>query len=185
MNAAGRGRPLKSKSKLYKGQIVEKAIELAKSEGLAACTFRRLAAELGVTAMAVSYHVSTRKDLMLAMIDHAFADLNRPSAAQTSKARLSELLLRYVRIGQEHAHLVPACLQDPSLIQATLEQFTEQVRAETRVLNAGDADDTLLNLLVDYAHGHIFAVAAAPDKQGPDLATFQRSLDWVLDGLEG
>lgn len=181
MSNSNRGRPRRSQSKLSKLQIVKKANEVAKSEGLAACTFRRLAGELGVTAMAVSYHVSTRRDLLLSMIDDAFAPLNAPPETQMPKWRLKELLLRYVEISQDHGHLVQATLQDPSLMQRHLEQFTNQLRANTQLLNAGDANDVLLNLLVDYSHGHIFAVAAAADGQGPSSEDFQRSLDWVLE----
>lgn len=185
MTATSRGRPRRSQSKLSKTQIVETATCIGRSEGLAACSFRRLAAELGVTAMAVSYHVSTRRELLLSMIDFAFADLNKPLEAPSPKARLRELVLRYLKTGTQQAHLVQAALQDPTLMTSQLEPFTEQLRKETRALNAGDPHDVLLNLLVDYAHGHIFAVAAATDGDGPDLEVFQRGLDWVLSNLDG
>jgi AcrR family transcriptional regulator len=184
MSNSNRGRPRRSQSNLSKLQIVKKANEVAKSEGLSACTFRRLAGELGVTAMAVSYHVSTRRNLLLSMIDDVFAPLNAPLETHSPKSRLKELLFRYVEIGQAYGHLVHATLQDPSLMQRRLKQFTNQLRAETQLLNAGDANDVLLNLLVDYTHGHMFAVAAATDGQGPKLEVFQRSLDWILEDTE-
>jgi AcrR family transcriptional regulator len=159
-------------------------MEVAAADGLDACSFRRLAAELDVTAMAVSYHVSTRRDLLLAMINLAFAELNSPLESDTSKERLRELLIRYVQFGEEYTYLVRAALQDPYLMQAQLLEFTNALRMETQAVNSGDNADELLNLLVDYAHGHIFAVAAAPKGEGPDLATFLRSLDWVLDRLD-
>ncbi|WP_277949954.1 TetR family transcriptional regulator [Bailinhaonella thermotolerans] len=57
--------------KLTRETVVERALDLADREGLDAVTIRRLAGELGVTPMALYWHVKNKDELLLAMADHA------------------------------------------------------------------------------------------------------------------
>lgn len=54
-------------------------MRLVDEQGLEALTFSRLAAQLGVTAPALYWHVKSRDELLAAMVDHAFADLHPPA----------------------------------------------------------------------------------------------------------
>lgn len=55
--------------------IVDRALALADAEGLPAVTVRRLAQLLGVTPMALYWHVANKDELLDAMGDRIFADI--------------------------------------------------------------------------------------------------------------
>ncbi|RZI93354.1 MAG: TetR family transcriptional regulator [Microbacterium sp.] len=55
-------------------RVVEAAIALADERGLEAVSMRRLADDLGVTAMALYKHVAHRDELLDRMVDHLIAD---------------------------------------------------------------------------------------------------------------
>src|SRR5258708_16290466 len=56
-------------------QIVAKAIELADRDGLGGLSMRRLADELGVTAMSLYGYVPSKAELLDVMADRAYAEI--------------------------------------------------------------------------------------------------------------
>ena len=66
---------------LQRDRIVQHALELADPEGLDAVSFRRLAADFGVTPMALYRHVADRDDLFAAMSDLVLAEIEVPVQA--------------------------------------------------------------------------------------------------------
>lgn len=64
-----------SRAGLQRDRIVHRALEIADSEGLEAASFRRLAAEFGVTPMALYRHVADRGDLLGAMSDLVLTEI--------------------------------------------------------------------------------------------------------------
>jgi len=66
----------KQRRGLTRGQIVERALEIGDREGLDAVSVRRVAAELGVTSMALYRHVKDKNDLFSAMLDAVMADVD-------------------------------------------------------------------------------------------------------------
>jgi TetR/AcrR family tetracycline transcriptional repressor len=67
-----------SRAGLTRERIVRRALELADAEGLDAASFRRLAADLGVTPMALYRHVEDRDDLLAAMTDLVIDEIEVP-----------------------------------------------------------------------------------------------------------
>ena len=61
---------------LTRQQIVEVALEIGDREGLDAVSVRRIAAELGVTSMALYRHVHDKNDLISAMLEAVMADVD-------------------------------------------------------------------------------------------------------------
>src|SRR2546423_8871268 len=61
--------------KLTRTAVVERAMRLADVEGVEAVTIRRLAQELGVTAMALYWHFKNKDELLLGMADHGLLDV--------------------------------------------------------------------------------------------------------------
>lgn len=57
---------------------MRRGLEIADAEGLDAVSFRRLAAEFGVTPMALYRHVADREDLLAAMTDLVLAQIPVP-----------------------------------------------------------------------------------------------------------
>jgi TetR/AcrR family tetracycline transcriptional repressor len=64
-----------SKSDLSRTAIVERALEIADTEGIDAITIRRISKEFGVTPMALYWHMQNKDELLEAMGDALFADL--------------------------------------------------------------------------------------------------------------
>ncbi|OQO92628.1 TetR family transcriptional regulator [Saccharomonospora piscinae] len=62
--------------------VVEEALSLAESAGLGGVTIRRLAADLGVTPMALYWHFRNKDELLDGMVDGLYARVN--SAVDTS-----------------------------------------------------------------------------------------------------
>jgi len=74
-----------SRAGLTRERIVRRALELADAEGLQAASFRRLAADLGVTPMALYRHVDDRDDLLAAMTDLVMDEIEVPDAGPDAR----------------------------------------------------------------------------------------------------
>jgi AcrR family transcriptional regulator len=72
---------------LQRERIVQRALELADQEGLDAVSFRRLAADFGVTPMALYRHVADRDDLLAAMHDRVLAEIKVPEQSDDDWVR--------------------------------------------------------------------------------------------------
>lgn len=62
--------------RLSREKVLETAIDLADRKGLDAVTMRNLAAELGVEAMSLYYHVANKDELLDAMIETVMEEIN-------------------------------------------------------------------------------------------------------------
>jgi TetR/AcrR family tetracycline transcriptional repressor len=62
------------RSRLDRDTVLAAALDLADAEGLGGVTIRRLAKELGVTAMALYWHVADKQALLDAMADRLWVD---------------------------------------------------------------------------------------------------------------
>jgi AcrR family transcriptional regulator len=70
---------LEQRARLTRERVLETAVALADADGLDALTMRRLGEELGVEAMSLYRHVANKGDLLNAMIDAVFAEVELPS----------------------------------------------------------------------------------------------------------
>lgn len=89
------------RSRLTKQAVVERALALADGEGLDALTIRRLASELGVTAMALYWHFRNKEELLAGLADQIWSELDTDidvTAPWHQQVRgLLESLLRVLR----------------------------------------------------------------------------------------
>ncbi|SEC54092.1 transcriptional regulator, TetR family [Streptomyces sp. 2224.1] len=74
-------RPRETDSGLSRESIVRAGIKVADAEGLRALSMRRVAAEFGVSSMALYRHVAGKDELVLLMADAAFLDVELPEPA--------------------------------------------------------------------------------------------------------
>jgi hypothetical protein len=131
--------------------------------------------------MAIKYHVGGQQDLLAALVELAFRGALCVDEDRESTRRLKHILSRYCARALDNANLVRCILRDTSLMSDEIVAITEEVRKNTRLLNDGDPNDVMLNLLVDYTHGFVFAAAAAEKKgEGPTMEDFLRSIEWIL-----
>ncbi|HEY3976621.1 MAG TPA: TetR family transcriptional regulator [Streptosporangiaceae bacterium] len=68
--------PPQAAAKLSKAAVVDRALALADELGLEALTIRRLAQELGVTPMALYWHFRSKEELLAALGDRVWAQID-------------------------------------------------------------------------------------------------------------
>ncbi|HKD89398.1 MAG TPA: TetR family transcriptional regulator [Streptosporangiaceae bacterium] len=87
--------------RLSKAAVVESGLALADAEGLEAVTIRRLAADLGVTPMALYWHFRSKDELLDGLAERVWAEIDvdvDPDADWTAQLRfLLESLIRVLR----------------------------------------------------------------------------------------
>jgi AcrR family transcriptional regulator len=89
--------------KLTAQAIVERALEIGDTEGLDAVTIRRLAADLGVTPMALYWHFKNKERLLVGMADHLILGFaTKPAGDRPWQQQLRELVVGL--IGQLRSH---------------------------------------------------------------------------------
>ncbi|QKE83300.1 DUF429 domain-containing protein [Arthrobacter sp. NEB 688] len=71
-------RPRSPRPSLSRTRIVEEAVALADTDGLAALSMRALAGRLGVEAMSLYHHVPNKDALLDAMVDAVFDEMHSP-----------------------------------------------------------------------------------------------------------
>jgi AcrR family transcriptional regulator len=117
------------RARLSKHAVVSRALVLADSEGLNALTIRRLAAELGVTPMALYWHFRSKEELLKGLSDQVWSEIDvnvDASASWSQQLRgLLESLVSMLRAHPSAPHLVlehdkssPAAIK---VIEITLE----------------------------------------------------------------
>ena len=72
-------RPAEARVPLSREHIVETAIALADAGGFDSLTMRKLGEQLGTSAMSLYYYVPNKEDLVDAMIDVVFAEIDVPT----------------------------------------------------------------------------------------------------------
>lgn len=76
---------------LSQDKIVRAGVAIADREGLAAVTIRRVASELGVSAMSLYRYFPSKDELVLLLVDAVFADESVPSTARERSSMRQQL----------------------------------------------------------------------------------------------
>jgi AcrR family transcriptional regulator len=79
MTQVGQTEPSTNRAPLSRERVLETAIALADQHGLEALSMRKLADELRVAAMSLYHHVPNKDQLLDAMIDVVFSEIELPS----------------------------------------------------------------------------------------------------------
>ena len=120
--------------RLSRLSLVEKAVELADAESLESVTVRRLAQELGVTPMALYWHVKNKDQLLVCVADHLLTEVTAEfDAAAPWNARLRVMVEALVGVMRRHRYM-------PGLFTMVEKQELPSFRRAT---------DTALNLLCE------------------------------------
>lgn len=175
------GRPRGSDHGLSKQAILSTSLKLVQRHGVEAISFRKLAIALDVSPMGVKHHVGAQHDLLADLVEIAFKGTLDGIECDEPEGRLKHILEAYCTRAITNSNLISLVLADTSLIGNEIRAITRQIRENTQLLHAGDPDDVLLGLLVDYTHGFVFSYVAAGPEHGPTMDDFRRSVDWVLN----
>jgi AcrR family transcriptional regulator len=87
--AARRGR----RTTLNRERILDAAMTLADAEGVEGLTMRRLAAELGVEAMTIYYHVPNKDGILDALVERVIAEIQLPEPGTDWRTGLRQIAL--------------------------------------------------------------------------------------------
>ena len=91
------------RTRLSKTAVVDRALALSDAEGLDALTIRRLATELGVTPMALYWHFRSKEELLTALADRVWSEIDTDvDEAADWPQQLRGLLESLVRVLREH-----------------------------------------------------------------------------------
>jgi AcrR family transcriptional regulator len=145
-----------AESALSRERIVAAAIKVSDREGLGQLSMRRLSAELDVATMSLYRHVRDKDDLLIQMMEAAFAEW-RPSPSRRGDT-WAEILAQAARglwqIFRRHIWLAPAySLTRPLIVRSGL-AYTEHVLAT--LLDRGLQPATALSMhliLFNYVRG--------------------------------
>ncbi|MGY3337539.1 AcrR family transcriptional regulator [Streptomyces filamentosus] len=98
---------------LDRDRIVAASVRMLDRDGLAKLSMRRLAAELGVTAMSLYWYVDTKDDIIEYAIDTAYReiDLDAVAAGADWRERIRTLALDYRRMLVRHPWMSPCAGQ--------------------------------------------------------------------------
>jgi AcrR family transcriptional regulator len=147
-------------------QIVAKAIELADREGLGGLSMRRLADELGITAMSLYGYVPGKAELLDVMADRAYGEItSRGDPAAPWQARLAALAEQHWALLLSHPWLLHIAASRP-LLGPNVTGLYDAELAAVDGLGLSDIDmDLIVSLLDDYVRGAARTAAEAADAQ--------------------
>lgn len=173
---APRGGTRGPQARVSTSQVVATAAALADAEGLPAVTVRRLAADLGVSAMAVYTHVNSRDDLLVLLADAAHAAMPRvPYADNGWRPRVRAVAEANLALLTDHAWLLDVADQRTALGPGTIAKYDHELHA-LDPLDLPDVDrDAALTFVLDFVRGA--ARARRPDPHGAAMAD-----DWPTWG---
>lgn len=157
-SALRRGR----KPRVTSAEIIAAGIVMADREGLDAVSMRKVAEEVGVTAMAIYSHVPSKAVLVDAMLDHVLADVTREEPPAGSwREQLAWTAHRTWTVYRDHPWLLTVTMMrrpfGPNLL-AALEANLRSVSG----LGLGPGEMfRIVNTVEDYVYGALAAHLAA------------------------
>jgi TetR/AcrR family tetracycline transcriptional repressor len=125
--------------RLSQAAVVERGLALADAEGLDAVTIRRLAADLGVTPMALYWHFRNKDELLAGLADSVWAEIDvnvDPAAPWQDQLRM--LLTSLVRVLRAHPSAAGLLMEGEKRTSAAAQVAIETALA---VLHRGGFDD--------------------------------------------
>ena len=142
--------------------IVAVAVALADAEGLAAVSMRRVAEQLGVTAMSLYTYVPSKAELLDVMVDAVCAEAVRESYAGSGwRERLSEVAKSNWELYRRHPWLLQVATNRPVLGPNVIAKYDFELRAFEGT-GVSDLDtDLLLGLVLNYVVGAVRAAVQA------------------------
>ncbi|MFB9310566.1 TetR/AcrR family transcriptional regulator [Agromyces hippuratus] len=163
-------RQVASDAGLSKQRVVAEAVRLADREGVDGLSMRRLAGELGAGAMSLYYYVASKDELLDAMIDIVFEEIELPpedtdwqSAMRQEAVSTRQVLARHpwaISLMESRTTPGPANLRHREAVTACLR------KAGFSVLTATHANWTLNS----YVYGYALQASSLPFETADELA---------------
>lgn len=150
------------KAKFTVADVTRVAIALADAEGLGAVSMRRVAEQLGVTAMSLYTYVPSKAELLDVMVDTVSAEAVRAAFNGAGwRERLIEIAESNWMLYRRHPWLLQIAISRPVLGPNVIAKYDFELRAfEATAVPDIDAD-LLLSLVLNYVAGAVRAVVQA------------------------
>jgi AcrR family transcriptional regulator len=147
-------------------QIVAKAIEMADRDGLGGLSMRRLADEVGITAMSLYGYVPSKAELLDVMADRAYGEIALPGDPGAPwQARLAALARQHWTLLLSHPWLLQISVSRPLLGPGMTALYDAELAAVDG-LGLTDIDmDLVVSLLDDYVRGAARGAVEAVEAQ--------------------
>lgn len=131
-----------SRNPLTRNQIVEAALELVQSEGVARLSMRKLGQQLGVEAMSLYHHVKDKDDLLDALHEHLLQKLEWPPPSQDAWwQQAAEVARRFRNLLSTYPGAIPLFASRSAIAPGSLRLVEGSVQL---LLQAGFAPDQAL-----------------------------------------
>jgi len=164
-------------------RIVSVAIDLIEREGVEALSMRRIAADLGVAAMSLYYHVPNKAALLEAVAERIVDGIDyADDPALDPEERARRLMRAFRKVAHDHPRCVQLVLVQGSVSPATLRLMEETLTVARAAGFEGVQAARVAQTFVSYALGSLVREAKAQQA----LAEIPQGLDvkgW-LGGLD-
>ncbi|WP_190108061.1 TetR/AcrR family transcriptional regulator [Streptomyces cinnamoneus] len=151
---------------LDRDRIVATTVRLLDAEGLAKFSMRRLAAELGVTAMSVYWYVDNKDDLLELALDRAAGDMRAPDLSDEDadwRDQVRELATEYRAMLIAHPWVARLVGQYLNIGPRSMAFADVALRLERRIGVAKDGANAVLGVIFQFVYG--FATVEALSKE--------------------
>lgn len=151
------------KPRLRLEQVIEAAIKLVDGEGVAALSMRKVAEQLGTTAMSIYTYVPGKAELVDLMVDAVLGELTAPRDGSVGwRAKLEAIAHDNRVLLQRHPWLLQLTTHRPVLGPNLIAKYDRELTALDG-LGLSDVEmDLTLTLLNEYVWGAARAAAEAP-----------------------
>jgi AcrR family transcriptional regulator len=131
-------------------QVVAAAITVADAEGLQAISVRRIALELGVSAMSIYTYVPSKADLAGLMFDKVLGEAATTEGRDWREA-LTFLACEHWKLSERHPWMLDLALHRPPLGPHVVARH----EAALRILDSTGMDDLTKDLVIDVLHNFL------------------------------
>lgn len=155
---------------LSKERVVVEAVRLADRDGIDGLSMRRLAGSLGAGAMSLYHYVASKEELLVAMIDIVFAEIELPPAETDWQTAMRRRAVSARQVLARHPWAIPLLDSQMSSGPANL-RHREAVTACLRRAGFSVVMATHANWLLDvYVYGFALQEASLPFASADGLA---------------
>ena len=163
-------RQVASAAGLSKQRVVAEAVRLADREGVDGLSMRRLAGSLGAGAMSLYHYVASKDELLDAMIDIVFGEIEPPSVDTDWQSAMRRKAVSARQVLARHPWAIGLMESRTSPGHANLRHH-EAVIACLRRAGFSVAMATHANWLLDsYVYGYALQVVSLPFDSADELA---------------
>jgi AcrR family transcriptional regulator len=144
-----RGRPAKGpKPGLSLSQIVDAAVAVASSDGIAAVSMSRIAAELGAATMSLYRYVATKDELLMLMVDSVFQEPPAVVPRERWRAALTRWARGHLAVLRRHPWVVRVPVSGPPIAPNQVVWF-ERGLASMRGTSLAESEKVSVLMLVN------------------------------------